>query len=89
MLPTKGVAKVMLTTSNSIAYGQHFISASTIQSTCDALIHLVVMDNTLTNQVHPKAWQLLNHLLLLSLSRFKRLGMASGEYVHWNCVEIY
>jgi hypothetical protein len=65
----------VLTTSNCIAFGQHFYASSTIQSTCFAIIHLAVMSNTITNQVHPRAWELLNRLLLLSLSKFNKMGI--------------
>ena len=78
----------VLTTSNCIAFGQHFYASSTVQSTCFAIIHLAIMSNTLTNQVHPRAWELLNRLLLLSLSKFKKIGILSGEHLelaHSNC----
>jgi hypothetical protein len=57
----------VLTTSNSIAYGQHFYATSTIRDTCWAIIHLSVMNETITNQEHARAWELLNRLLMLSL----------------------
>lgn len=76
----------VLSTSNCIAYGQHFFATSTIRDTCWAIIHLAIMNSTLTNQDHPRAWEYLNRLLLLSLTEFNQMALDSGQKILWKIV---
>ena len=69
----------VLTTSNCIAYGQHFFATSTICDTCWAIIHLAIMNGTLTNQDHPRVWEFLNRLLLFTILGFKSKDTINGK----------
>jgi hypothetical protein len=71
----------VLSTSNCISYGQHFYATSTIRDTCWAIIHLVVMNETLTNEDHPKAWVYLNRILMFSLRAFFGMDISSSMFI--------
>ena len=48
--------------------------------TCWAIIHLAVMNQTLTNQDHPRAWEYLDRILLLSLRAFFQTDISAGMF---------